>query len=48
MPSEGFIIQTAQDYDMNVEDVRRIVELYPNNFYDELEEFIKDRANRNT
>jgi uncharacterized short protein YbdD (DUF466 family) len=42
----GFISQTAQDYDMNYEDVERIKNQHPDNFYEKLEEFIKDRANK--
>ena len=42
--SEGFLKQTAQDYDMNIEDVKRIANNHPNEFYIKLEEFIKDRA----
>lgn len=40
----GFIEQTAKDYDMNYEDVKRIKELFPDIFYEKLEEFIKARA----
>ena len=36
----------ARDYDMDIVDVERIRKLYPNQFYEMLEEFIKDRANR--
>jgi hypothetical protein len=45
--SEGFIIQTALDYDMEIHEVERIAKLYPNDFYNKLEEFITDRANKN-
>lgn len=46
--NENFIRNTAQDYDMNYEDVKSIYLKYPRNeFYDRLEEFIKNRANRN-
>lgn len=45
--SEGFIIQTALDYDMEIHEVERIAKLYPNDFYNKLEEFITDRTNKN-
>ena len=41
----GFMAQTAIDYAMSYEEVERILKLYPNNFYEELERYIKDRAN---
>ena len=41
---ESFIIQTAQDYAMEVHEVQRIYELYPDNFYEKLEEYIKNRG----
>ncbi len=40
MMSESFIIQTAYDYDLDVEIVRRIINNYPDTFYDELEYFV--------
>lgn len=43
---KGFIEQTARDYDMDYEEVKRISEQYPDSFYEKLEEYIKDRANR--
>lgn len=45
--TQGFIKQTAKDYDMPVHEVERISELYPDNFYEKLEEFISDRAKQN-
>ena len=44
--SEVFLLQTALDYDMDIADVRQIARLYPNEFYEKLEEFIKDRQNK--
>ncbi len=38
--------QAAKDYDMDIVDVERIRKLYPNQFYEMLEEFIEARANR--
>lgn len=34
----------AEAYDMDIEDVKRIRNLYPNQFYEMLEEFIEHRA----
>ncbi len=42
--SEGFIIQTAYDYDMPLHEVKRIARLFPNEFYEKLEEYISNRA----
>lgn len=47
MRSENFLKQTAQDYDMDYEDVKYISEKHPddsNKFYEALEQFIKNRA----
>lgn len=41
--SESFIIQTAKDYDMPVHEVERILRLYPNEFYEKLEEWLQHR-----
>lgn len=41
---EAFLRQTAQDYDMEYEDVKYIKERYPDHFYESLEEFIKNKA----
>ncbi len=44
-----FIVQTARDYNMNYEAVKYIYDnYYPYNFYEKLEEYIKERANRNS
>ena len=43
---KGFIQQTANDYDMNYDDVEHIYES-GGDFYGKLEEFIKNRANNN-
>lgn len=43
---EDFIIQTANDYDMPVHEVERIIKLYPKNYYEELENFIKQRSKK--
>jgi len=41
---DGLIEQAAKDYDMSVEEVERIWNLYPyENFYPQLEEYIKKR-----
>jgi hypothetical protein len=44
--TQGFIEQTAHDYDMPVHEVERIAKLFPNEFYEKLEEYISDRAKR--
>lgn len=43
--TQGFIEQTAIDYDMEVSEVERIAKFYPDEFYEKLEEFILYRAN---
>jgi hypothetical protein len=45
--SEGFLAQTAFDYDIPIEDVKQIAEKYPNGneFYEKLEEYLILRAN---
>ena len=45
--SESFLHQTSLDYDMQLHEVRRIAKLYPNNFYEMLEDFIKTRSSKN-
>lgn len=35
--SQGFIEQTAKDYDMSVHEVEKIAKLFPNEFYAKLE-----------
>jgi hypothetical protein len=40
---DGFITQTAKDYAMSYDDTKKIIDQYPNNFYEKLEEFIKER-----
>ena len=42
--TQGFIKQTAKDYDMSVDEVERIARLFPDSFYEKLEEFIQARA----
>jgi hypothetical protein len=42
--SDGFIVQTALDYDMEVSEVKRVIRENPNNIYEGLELFIKRRA----
>lgn len=44
--NKSFLYRAAQDYDMDIYDVERIYRLYPESFYEELERFIKDRANQ--
>jgi hypothetical protein len=44
--TQGFIEQTARDYNMPINEVERIAKLYPNEFYVKLEEYISDRAKR--
>jgi hypothetical protein len=44
--TEGFIHQTARDYDMPVHEVERIARLFPDQFYEKLEEFIADRSRK--
>lgn len=36
--------QTAKDYDMKLSDVENIYRLYPDDFYNQLEIFIKNRS----
>ena len=43
-----FILQTAEAYDMDYDDVKNIREKYPDLFHDELELFIKNRAVSNS
>jgi len=42
--TQAFIEQTAYDYDMPVHEVNRIAELFPEKFYEKLEEYINNRA----
>jgi hypothetical protein len=42
--TDGFLQQTAIDYDMPLHEVERIARLFPNDFYSELEEYISNRA----
>lgn len=44
-PSEGFIAQTAQDYDMSVWKTKEIIMKDPENMYENLEAYLKERAN---
>lgn len=44
---DPFILQTANDYDMPYDEVERIKRLYPNQFYQKLEEYIKSKAQQN-
>lgn len=44
--SKSFLEQTAKDYDMPLHEVERIANLYPDNFYQKLEEYISDRSNK--
>lgn len=37
----------AEAYDMEIFEVKRIVKLYPDNYYEELEAFIQNRSRRN-
>ncbi len=41
-----FIAQTASDYAMTFEEVERISKLYPNNFYEKLEEIVKEKISK--
>lgn len=43
MDEENFIKQTAEDYDMDYEDVKYIRKHNPDNFYEALEQFIRNR-----
>jgi hypothetical protein len=45
--SEEFIVNTANDYDMDKHDVQRFYDAYGNSneFYEHLEKFIEDRRN---
>ena len=45
--SLDFLTQTANDYDMDIDDVIRIHDKFDNvNFYEKLEEFINERKLR--
>jgi hypothetical protein len=44
--SPEFIEQTARDYDMPVHEVEKIARLYPNEFYEKLENYISERAKK--
>ena len=44
----GFIEQTAHDYDMPVHEVQRIAKLFPDEFYEKLEEYIYNRPEDET
>jgi hypothetical protein len=46
MTTQEFIEQTAHDYDMPIHEVERIAKLFPNDFWEKLEEHISDRAKR--
>ena len=39
-----YIQQVASDYDMNYDDVLFIYKYYSDNFFEKLEEFIKERS----
>ncbi len=43
---ESFIAQTAKDYDMDFDIVGKIYVEYPETFYLELEEYIKNRSKK--
>lgn len=45
-PNESFIQQTAMDYDMTIDEVNHIWKhcTHPNEFYEQLEEFILSRS----
>lgn len=47
MNAFDFIVQTAKDYDMTYDEVKKIYELHPDKLYDILEEFIETRRNKN-
>jgi hypothetical protein len=44
--TQEFIEQTAHDYDMPIHEVERIYKLFPNEFYDKLEDYISNRSKR--
>lgn len=44
--TQGFIEQTAHDYDMPVHEVERIANQFPNQFYEKLEEYILNREKK--
>jgi len=41
---KDFLEQTAKDYDMPYHEVERVARLFPDKFYEKLEEFIANRA----
>lgn len=42
--SQEFIEQTAEDYDISVHEVEKIIKMFPYDFYSKLEEYIINRA----
>ena len=44
--SDSFIEMTAKDYDVSFEKAKEIIEKYPNNFYQELENYLTERENK--
>lgn len=44
---KAIIESTARDYDMDIEDVEYIYDNYYDEYYEKLEEFIKNRSSGN-
>ena len=45
--TKSFLQHTARDYDMPLSEVENIVKLYPETFYEKLEEYISAQAQKN-
>lgn len=44
---ETIIFHVANDYDMDYDTAKYYIEKYPETYHEELENYIKDRANQN-
>lgn len=42
--TDNFITQTANDYDLDVNIVRDVIDKYPDTFYEELENIINNES----
>ena len=42
--TQQFIEQTAEDYNIPVHEVEKIIKMYPYDFYSKLEEYLINRA----
>ena len=44
--NKNFIKQTAKDYDLKLDIVKNIYQKYPDNFYIELEKYLKEQRGK--